>query len=135
MSYDRRVHFLLSCLLVAFAAAQEPIATEKAVEASSPANVTVKLSGRVLTWQGTPVPGAGVAWAGADSVTTAELIAKAAVRTGADGRFVLDVPSRAPTSWIAIDSPTLLIAAKGYAAIQPAMAKLGLNEEDVWRSR
>ena len=131
MSYDRRVHFLLSCLLVAFAAAQEPIATEKAVEGSSPANVTVKLSGRVLTWQGTPVPGAGVAWAGADSLTTAELIAKAAVRTGADGRFVLDVPSRAPNSSTAIDNPTLMIAAKGYAAIQPAVTfKVGAIEAD-----
>ncbi|MEQ1632531.1 MAG: carboxypeptidase-like regulatory domain-containing protein [Planctomycetota bacterium] len=129
MSYDRRVHSLIPCLLVAFAAAQEPIATEKAVDASSPANATIKLSGRVLTWQGTPVPGAGVVWGGADSLTTAELVAKAAVRSGDDGRFVIDVPSHPQNSSTVIDNPTLMIAAKGYAAIQPAVTfKIGAAE-------
>jgi hypothetical protein len=102
-------------LLVALASLA-PLAAPLAAQ-EEPA--TIALSGRVVDGAGKPIAGAAVAFAPVAKLTTAQLLANPEVRTGDDGRFVL----RAPTlpSGDAADQPVLLIAAKGFAAVQPPL--------------
>lgn len=109
MHSARPVPFLLVAL-ASFAPLAAPLAAQE-----EPA--TIALSGRVVDGVGKPIAGAAVAFAPVTKLTTAQLLAKPEVRTGDDGRFVL----RAPTlpSGEPGDQPVLLIAAKGFAAVQP----------------
>ena len=105
------IPFLLVAL-ASFAPLAAPLAAQE-----EPA--TIALSGRVVDGVGKPIAGAAVAFAPVTKLTTAQLLAKPEVRTGDDGRFVL----RAPTlpSGEPGDQPVLLIAAKGFAAVQPSI--------------
>ena len=108
----RHRHLSLLCcwsLWVSAMPGQEP--------ASAPE--TVQLRGRVVTWQGRPIAGAGVAFAPASSLTTARLLAEPPVRTDAEGRFTLTVP--ALVGGADVDTPVLLLAAKGAAAANPSV--------------
>lgn len=92
-----------------------------AMPAQDPASApeTVQLRGRVVTWQGQPIAGAGVAFAPVNSLTTARLLAEPPVRTDADGRFTLAVPALVGSA--DVDTPGLLLAAKGASAANPSV--------------
>lgn len=96
--------------------AQEPPAA-KSAPAAQEAPATIALSGRVVDGAGKPIAGAAVAFAPPKQMTTAQLLAKPEVRTGDDGRFVLRAPTLADVD--ASEQPVLLIAAKGFASVQP----------------
>ena len=91
-----------SLALSCFAAAQQPPAA-------------VKVTGRVVTWQGKPVVGAAVAYAGERATTTAEILKNAPLRTDADGKFSIDCPIRGDKN--DADAPMLMIAQKGMASL------------------
>ena len=101
-----RTHRLLSPLLLslaAFAPAQDPAPT------------TVKVTGRVVTWQGQPISGAAVAYAREGEMTTAQLLKEPQLRTDADGKFEARCPIRGDKN--DPEPPMLMVAHKGMAAI------------------
>ena len=78
-------------------------------------SATVKVTGRVVTWQGKPVVGAAVAYAGERATTTAEILKNAPLRTDNDGKFSIDCPIRGDKN--DPDPPLLMIAQKGMASL------------------
>lgn len=103
-------------LLVAFASLA-PLAAPLAAQEQA---ATVTLSGRVVDGGGKPIVGAAVAFAPVSQFTTAQLLAKAEVRTDADGRFAVRTPAIAERD--PQEPPSLQIAAKGFAAVLPPVA-------------
>lgn len=97
----------LSAAFAGLAAAQEPGAVPK----------TVRLTGRVVTWQGKPVAEAAVAFEPFSTRPTAKLLAEPPAKTGADGRFELAVPEFADPKAVYAMRPTLLVAQKGMASL------------------
>lgn len=101
-----RTHRLLSPLLLSLAAF---------TPAQDPSPTTVKVTGRVVTWQGQPIAGAAVAYAREGEMTTAQLLKEPQLRTDPDGKFEARCPIRGDKN--DPEPPMLMIAHKGMAAI------------------
>lgn len=91
----------------------------------------IKLKGRVVTFDGTPLPGAAYALAKADALVTAQLLAAPPSVTDAQGRF--ELPVAAPRPDAESQPITLLLALKGRAAVAKPLylkQKKGSSPED-----
>lgn len=83
--------------------------------ASAPATQQVRLTGRVITWDGQPVVGAAIRYEVAKVNLTAELLRTPHAVSDADGRFSLMVKPPEPK---ADQRPELFVAQKGMAAVR-----------------
>ncbi len=86
-----------------------------ACAASAPATQQVRLTGRVITWDGQPVVGAAIRYEVAKVNLTAELLRTPHAVSDADGRFSLMVKPPEPK---ADQRPELFVAQKGMAAVR-----------------
>lgn len=102
---------LLGALMLPGFAAHAQEQTPPAPAAAHPA---VRLTGRVITWDGRPIAGAALRYELSKDHVTAELLRAPHATTAADGTFELvqQPPPRNATS-----APQLFVAAKGMAAI------------------
>lgn len=101
---------LCPILFAALSAAQDRVATE------TPATLPpeVKITGRVVTWDGKPIEGAVLRFEPTSQHLTAELLRAPHTTSAADGTFEL---LRRPPARGATVVPQLFVAAKGMAAV------------------
>ena len=126
-----RYAFVLSCLF------GWPclLAQQSAVAESKPPQ-QVRLRGRVVTADGDAVVGAGLRFARAASLVTADVLQQPTAVTDAEGRYQLDVEApRAPepgrsdgADALGMPPPLLLVAAKGFASIGVQVPLRGQRE-------
>ena len=115
----RSPELIRSCLAILFGLFIAGAASSQATPAEQPAPKDVRLSGRVVTWDGKPIVGAAVRYEDAAASTTAELLRAPHTVTDASGGFSFVVQGLRHNDPVVRQ---LTVAAKGMAAIRRAVA-------------